>query len=192
MQTVYNIANNTSPIRYRSFTSDLYQAAEHVVPEVLVSKVVQRMMAGENSGWIDLALIHTLSIPFIGGLGAFFVYNHPGMSASYFQQTKAGAAGIPAVLLAQYALEVFQGKGLLHGGFNLKRFLSTAVSKVITRPLVSTASGFLDATGTLNKEYTKLQERFDRQAELSIFSGTRGSKATPGPVKKVEPLQDSY
>ncbi len=64
MQTVYNIANSAFPIRYRSITKDLKESAEFVAPEVVVSKVIEKMFGkkAHGEGWLDLTFIHLFSI----------------------------------------------------------------------------------------------------------------------------------
>ena len=181
MQKVYNALNNASPIRYRTLSTDAYAAALHVAPEVLVSKVVARMLGRPGASVIDLTATHSLSIPFIGGLGVWIGSKfHPRLDGAIQDQFQAGAAGVPAVMLAQYIWGIFKGQGLLHGGFDMKTFLSMAVSKIITRPLMSYTNKFLPKEAI--KAYDALQHRFDKQGIQSVLAGY-DRNATPGADK---------
>ena len=171
MQKVYNAFNNASPIRYRSLTADSYAAATHVAPEVLVSKVLARMFGRPQASWTDLAATHTIAIPFTGGLGVpIGPKYHPRLTDEYKLQFQAGAAGVPAVLVGQHILGIFKGCSLIHGKFDMKEFLATAVSKIITRPLLSSLANFFPDEAL--KAYNRLQYRFDSQSENSALDFT--------------------
>ena len=195
MQTVYNIANSAFPIRYRSITKDLKESAEFVAPEVVVSKVIEKMFGkkAHGEGWLDLTFIHLFSILFIGGLGQpIGPTYHPRVADDYKQQFQSGAAGVPAVIVAAYLLETLKGKGILHWGLSLRRLLVTAVSKIITRPIVTTLLAQMDATNDLYTLYDESQVRFDLQAQQSnLFMGgekarAKYSTAYAAPVKKTK------
>ena len=175
MESVYNLANSAFPIRYRSFVKDLKESAEFVAPEVIVSKIIEKLFGkkGQADGWLDLTFIHLFSIPFIGGLGQpINPTTHPRVANDYKDQFQSGAAGVPAVLVSSYALEILKGRGLLHWGISLRRFLITAVSKIITRPLVTTGLNMLDKTNGLVTLYDESQVRFDKQmVNSNLFMG---------------------
>ena len=61
------IGNHASPIRIQVAAQDLGAAVEFVVPEVLISQVLQKFFGKQPDGWINTSLAHFLSIPFIGG-----------------------------------------------------------------------------------------------------------------------------
>ena len=193
-QTVFNMANSAFPIRWRSIAKDFKESAELVAPEVLVSKIVQRMFGKSvRDGWLDLLFIHLFSIPFLGGLGQpIGPTYHPRVADEYKQQFQSGVAGVPAVIVASYLLETLKGKGILHWGLSLRRLLVTAVSKIITRPIVSTMLAQLDETNDLYTLYDEAQVRFDLQAQQSnLFTGgdkarAKYSTAYAPPLKKTK------
>ena len=193
-QTVFNMANSAFPIRWRSIAKDFKESAELVAPEVLVSKIVQRMFGKSvRDGWLDLLFIHLFSIPFLGGLGQpIGPTYHPRVADDYSQQFQAGAAGVPGVIIGQYLLETLKGKGFFHWHFDLRHFLITVVSKIITRPVVSTLLHQLAATNDLVTLYDQSQVRFDLQAQqTNLFLGGEKARAKYGtayapPLKKTK------
>ena len=178
MESFYALMNNTSPFRYRNFGSDLQQTAEHVAPEVLVGWVISKMFGKKDTpGLVDMTLVHTLSIPLIGGLGYLIAPSvHPDIEAAYSAQLQAGVAGVPAVFVAQYILRIFEGAKFMHWKFNLRNFLIMATSKIITRPLVS-AVGTKVMSKEMAAEYAKLQVRFDNQSKNAFNYLGKGAAA---------------
>ena len=136
MESVQNvISNSVAPVDIRK-PYQAYGTAQLVAVEVLVSKIIRTVLKMENRGIAELAFVHLLSIPFMGGIGAPFgaqssVHN----TGDYAQAFKDGAKGIPGVLLAQWVVNTSY-KGFHFPWFNLKDLLITAGSKTITRPLV--------------------------------------------------------
>ena len=62
MQTVKNVFNNVSPIRTYNAGSDFKETATHVVPEVVVQRVVSKMFGkGAPQPILDSALMHAIS-----------------------------------------------------------------------------------------------------------------------------------
>ena len=115
----------------------LMGSAQYIAVEVLVSQLVRRIMKAPQS-WTDTILVHTLSMPFMGG-AAGFADNNKDIEADpavYGDLFTDGAKGIPAVLLAQWVLHTFY-KGFHVPWFNMKDLLITAGSKTITRPLTA-------------------------------------------------------
>ena len=115
---------------------------EYVAAEVVVTKIVRKLMRAENKGWLELAYIHALSMPFLGGAAAFVAaadrYEgtaESGGAVGVVNNVVDGAKGIPAVLIAQYIIQSFS-KGFHVPWFNLKDLFVTAASKALTRPLV--------------------------------------------------------
>ena len=134
-----NVAKNIIvPIDPRR-TKQLLGSLEYVAAEVVVAKIVRKIIKADTKGWLELAYIHTLSLPFLGGLGAFFENQKDydgqdpdtGKAIGVATQLMDGAKGIPAVLLAQYILESF-AKGFHVPWFNLKDLLITAGTKALT------------------------------------------------------------
>ena len=175
MENVYAVLNNASPVRWRNLGGETQQLLEHVAPEVLIGWVIAKMFGKkERPGLIDMTLAHTLSIPYIGGLGYLIAPdNHPDLEAAYSAQFQAGVAGVPAVFLGEYLLRIFEGGNFFHWKFNLRNFLIMATSKIITRPVVSSVGKMV--TKTMADQYAALQTRFDNQGKNG-FGYLRGKK----------------
>ena len=164
--TVKGGFNKIAPIRYGQVLADTQDVAGHVIPEVLIQKVVNRMFGKKSLGFIEAALVHTFSIPFVGGLGAPIApEKHPGLDGAWSDQFQAGFAGFPAVLVGQYIVEVLYGSPLFHWNFGIRDAIVSAVSKTITRPVLSSLNSLMPAM--LSSNYDRLQARFDMQAENS-------------------------
>lgn len=162
MEGVQNVLSNAfAPVDIRK-GKQVVGAIELVVVEVAVSKIVRAILNMENRGIFELAFIHLLSIPFLGGVGAPFgpqgsvVANQEGYTGAF----KDGAKGIPGVLVAQYIVNTAY-KGFHIPWFNFKDLLITAGTKTITRPLVysvaaklpeAMADGFLVLDALINRQ----------------------------------------
>ena len=145
------------------------------MPEVLVSKIIAKMFGKTDPAIWELLWTHALSIPFIGGLGAPVLGNkrHSKMGDDWSNQIQSAAAGVPAVFLAQYILHTFYGGNLLRmPKIDLRTVILVALSKIITRPLVSALTPMLGGTQVATI-YDKLQERFDAQSKNSNLAGLR-------------------
>ena len=173
MQTVKNVFNNVSPIRTNNVGGDFQETLTHVIPEVAVQRVVSKMFGkGAPQPLVDSALMHALSIPWIGAFAFFGPKYHPTLSADYSKQLAAGAAGVPAVLFARYLVELIGGERILHVPWdNMRDLLIMAVSKAITRPLVSTIGSAMP--DSIQEGYDMLQQRFDAQSFQS-YAQTAG------------------
>ena len=167
-----NVAKNIIvPIDPRR-TKQLLGSLEYVAAEVVVAKIVRKIIKADTKGWLELAYIHTLSLPFLGGLGAFFENQKDyagqdpdtGKAIGVATQLMDGAKGIPAVLLAQYILESF-AKGFHVPWFNLKDLLITAGTKAITRPVVGFVYKYLPENAKENLQIVDIL--ISRQREIS-------------------------
>ena len=110
-------------------------SAQLVAVEVIVSKVIRKILRMGNRGFAELAAIHALSLPFLGGLSGFFSPNHAIGGSSQSDAFADGAKGVPAVLLAQYITNV-AAKGMHIPKISFKEILVTAAAKTLTRPLI--------------------------------------------------------
>ena len=129
------MSNAIAPVDFRK-SKQLIGTAEFVAVEVLVSKVVRSVLKMENRGLMQLAFVHLLSIPFMGGLaGPLPAQSGIGNTAGYGTALADGAKGIPGVLIAQWIIATAT-KGFHFPWFNMKDLLITAGSKTVTRPLV--------------------------------------------------------
>ena len=136
MEQVQNVLSNAiAPVDFRK-AKQLVGTVEFVAVEVLVSKIVRTVLRMENRGLMDLAFVHLLSIPFMGGIAApFGNVRAIGATGGYGQAAVDGAKGIPGVLIAQWIIAT-ASKGFHFPWFNLKDLLITAGSKALSRPLV--------------------------------------------------------
>ena len=130
----------------------------HVAFEVLVSYIARRVLKSERRSILELAAIHTLAIPFEGGLTAFTeAPNSLGFEAPMASQFVDGAKGVPAVFAGTYIANTFMD-GLHAPRLNFKDILITAASKIITKPLRSQLHPYLgqmyrNGTVALNKTF---------------------------------------
>ena len=138
-----NILTNIDlPYDFRR-TKLLLGSLEYIAFEVVVVKMLRKIMRADNVGWARLSYIHALSLPFTGGAAGFFEeqngYTGPRQKdqkeVAFTDQLMDGAKGIPAVLLAQWILDSF-AKGFHAPWFNMKDLLITAGTKALTRPLI--------------------------------------------------------
>ena len=164
------LTNVITPVDPRR-TDLLFGSLEYVAAEVVVAKIVRKIIKADTKGWAELAYIHTLSLPFIGGAGAFFEGNNPyegvdkkGEKVTFTTQLMDGAKGIPAVLLAQYIFASFT-KGFHVPWFNMKDLLITAATKALTRPVVGFVYTYLPSNAQDNLQL--LEILFNRQRDIS-------------------------
>ena len=138
-----NILTNIDlPYDFRR-TKLLLGSLEYIAFEVVVAKMLRKIMRADNLGWARLSYIHALSLPFMGGAAGFFDENNgytgprqkDQKEVAFTDQLMDGAKGIPAVLLAQWILDSF-AKGFHAPWFNMKDLLITAGTKALTRPLI--------------------------------------------------------
>ena len=134
-----NLLNTAAqPVDVRKFKQVL-GSAEYVAAEVLVSYLARYVFKVERRTVMELAAIHAVSIPMIGGFSAGVEDNHAlGYEAPFSDQLYDGAKGIPAVFAAQYVCNTALA-GLHAPKLNFKDILVTAAAKMVTRPLL----GFL-------------------------------------------------
>ena len=142
----WNVIDNAiAPLDFRKGGSQIVGTAEYVAAEVLVSKVIRMVLKMENKGIGELAAIHLISIPFLGGAGApFGPISHVNATDSYQKALVDGAKGVPAVLLAQWVIATAY-KGFHLPWFTVKDILVTAGAKALTRPLVYAVADKLPA-----------------------------------------------
>ena len=132
---ITNVLNNTIlPFDIRK--PDLLGGSLQVITvEVLVAKVIRKILGMGNRGILELAFIHAVSLPMMGGLSAAFGATRPyGMTHS--QAFQDGAKGIPAVFMAQYITGV-ANRGFTIPKVSVKEILVTAASKMLSKPLIN-------------------------------------------------------
>jgi len=127
----------------------------NVTAEVLLSKLLRRILKMEQRGWVELGIIHLLSQPFLGGL--FFGANPTDVSNSTaMQAAQDGAKQTPAVLIAGYIYATSQ-KGFALPSISVRDILITMAAKIGTRLIV---------TQTFNSIPQFIQNGFGQHEEL--------------------------
>ena len=168
--SVVNIATNAIlPVDLRK-TQLVFGNAEYVTVEVLVSALVRKFMKAPKS-WTSLIMIHTLSLPLMGGAQGFVgpIRSVDGRFDLHALFTD-GAKGIPAVLLAQWVLNTFY-KGIHFPWFTMRELMITAGAKILTRPIAGSVYKYLPTT--LQDGQLMLNEVIKRQQAVSTFNGDR-------------------
>ena len=131
-EAVSNVVWNLSEPFTGKATGQLQGTLQHIVTEVAVSKTLRWLLGWEKRGFIELAMVHTISQPFLGAL--FFgeqikpLSGAPGNVDSIFD----GAKQTPAVLIAAYIIKTGQ-KGLHLPWFTLRDLGVTVASKMASR-----------------------------------------------------------
>ena len=135
MSAPMNVFNNAIlPFDVRK-VSLVAGSAQLVLVEVIVSKVIRKILGMGSRGFAELAAIHAVSLPFLGGLSGFFESNKAISGQTYGSAFQDGAKGVPAVLLSQYLINT-AARGMHVPSFSFKEVLVTAASKTLTRPLI--------------------------------------------------------
>jgi len=138
-------------------TKLLLGSLEYIAFEVVVGKMVRKLIKADNVGWARLAYIHAVSMPFLGGAAGFFpeaeAYEgaraDTGKAIGFTDHLVDGAKGIPAVLLAQWILDSVT-KGFHAPWFNMKDLLITAGTKMLTRPVIGFVFKYLPSDAQNN------------------------------------------
>ena len=158
-------------------TKLLMGSLEYIAAEVVVAKVVRKIIKADTKGWLELAYVHALSLPFMGGTAAFFERNagydgtdNEGKKLTFTTQIMDGAKGIPAVLVAQYIIESFS-KGFHAPWFNMKDLLITAGTKAITRPIVGFIYKYLPDNAAENLQI--VDSLIERQRQASSLKSSK-------------------
>ena len=138
--------------------------AQHIVTEVAVSKAIRWLMKWENRSIFDLAVIHTVSQPFLGAL--FFGDDLKAINRSTNMNAALdGAKQTPAVLVAGYILASAQ-KGLHIPRFTLRDLgitvVSKALSRVVTANVVSSMSPAMQQATAAHDNMVNVQKHFSR------------------------------
>jgi len=121
--------------------------AQLVAAEVIVSKLLRKILGMSNRSFSYLTAVHAASLPLIGGMQAPF--SKPvGYGATVFKTgfkdtrtgtnldiLKGAAASVPAVWAAEYIVNT-SGVGFHVPKPSIRDALMTAASKMLTRPLI--------------------------------------------------------
>ena len=133
--------------------------AQIVAAEVLVSKLLRKILGMENRSFAYLVAVHATSLPLVGGIqapfskpvgfgpsayfGSAFALPKTGARETKASRTygtnldivKAAAASVPAVWLAEYIVQT-SGVGFHVPKPGIRDALMTAASKILTKPLI--------------------------------------------------------
>jgi hypothetical protein len=114
-----------------------------IAVEVLVSKLIRIMLRMENKSFGRLILVHSISMPLIGGLVGFAdapaeLKDGPSLTEAFM----GGAKAVPAVFMAQYITNTAL-QGLHVPKLSIRDILITAASKILTRPLLTYVYGYM-------------------------------------------------
>ena len=142
-----NLGKNAfMPIDFR-IPGQVGGAAFYVTAEVLVSWLLRKVIKAPAIPLRDLAIVHAMSLPLIGGMQAPMEANNPlYYEAPLSEQFMAGAKGIPGLMAAVYAHQTFL-KGFHRPQLNFKDVAIMAAAKTLTRPLLSFAYGAIPDAG---------------------------------------------
>ena len=156
--------NGVQPIDIR-YGSQVAGVAEFVAAEVFVSYMARWLFKAEKRTLMELATIHAVSVPLIGGLAAPVEPKHIlGYEAPVTDLIADGAKGVPAVFAAQFIINT-----ALHGlhapKLNFTDILMTIGAKVVTRPILSLVYPFLGPTFRTNLDV--VDGLFDKQRAAS-------------------------
>ena len=151
----------------------LFGSVEYVAIEVLISAVVRNFMGkGAARSWTDLILVHTLSLPFMGGAVGFTDQDvRIDAKKEWTNHFKAGAKGIPAVLLAEWTLATFY-KGFHVPWFGMKDLLITAGAKTISRPITAGLYQFFPSA--MQDSYQLVTQMIANQKDKSSLKSKGG------------------
>ena len=121
----------------------VFGAAEYVFFEVFTHWMLMYFLKFEKRSFMELAAIHTVSLPFIGGMGAFLDFTDArGYEAPWGAILADGGKGVPAVFAAQYVVNTAL-RGIHAPSIKFKEVLTTIAAKILSRVLLSSGYSFL-------------------------------------------------
>ena len=171
-------------------TKLLMGSLEYIAAEVVVAKVVRKIIKADTVGWAQLAYVHAISLPFMGGAAAFFDQNidyqgtdDKGKKIGFGQQFMDGAKGIPAVLLAQWIVASFT-KGFHAPWFNMKDLFITAAAKAVTAPLLWTIHDYMPFIVQNGLQSNDILHEY--QANRSRFTSVTTKRGKPSPFVEIK------
>ena len=151
----------------------------YVALEVAVSKLLRRISGSVDKPILQLAVIHTISLGLMGGVGASMSIDNRGVipygQKGIKQHLKQGMKGVPALFLANYIYNTFF-YGFLFGGFSMRDAMITAAAKILTRPIASKVYGMSKFT---QNAFDAQQLMEDSQTLMSNFAKVGVSYVKP-------------
>ena len=159
-----NIASNAAaPVMGQSLALG---TVEYVLLEAAVSMLLRRLIKAPRRSFLQEVALHTISLPFLGGLGAPFgktrTYND-----TYTKQVIDGSKGIPAVFLAQY-VQATAAKGFHLPSLSVNDVVITAIAKTITRPATKVSFDF--APAVIREHIERIRLLVGRQENASLLA----------------------
>ena len=152
----------------------VFGAAEYVFFEVFTHWMLMYFFKFERRSFMELAAIHTVSLPFIGGGAAFVEFPHPmGYEAPWGDLVMDGAKGIPAVFAAQYVVNTAL-KGLHAPSIKFKEVLTTCAAKILSRLILSGGYNFFPV-GAFRSNLDILDMAFSKQFMTSRLKGDKAA-----------------
>jgi hypothetical protein len=115
-------------------------SALYIALEVAVSKLLRRIMGGNNKTIPELVMMHLISLGIMGGVSASMTSPNenivPYGAPSIKQHAKQGMKGVLPLYIAQYIQQTFYS-GFYMGAISLREAAITAAAKILTRPIAS-------------------------------------------------------
>ena len=109
--------------------------AQLVAAEVIVSKLLRKVLGMSDRSFSYLAAVHAASLPLIGGMQAPFSKPIGYAPRPNLEVLQAAAATVPAVWAAEYVVQT-SGVGFHVPRPSIRDALMTAASKMLTKPLI--------------------------------------------------------
>ena len=141
--SIQNVPMNlVVPVDFRK-QSLLSGTVTSIALETIVSRMLRQLTGIQKRGWMELATIHAIAQPFLGGLNYFNNKERASSSPSFMTALQDGAKDTPAVLVAAYIAQVGQS------GFTIPRIgvqdtIMVLVAKAVTRAIQIQVAGQVD------------------------------------------------
>ena len=112
--------------------------AQVVVAEVIISKLLRKVIGMQDRSFAYLVAVHAASLPLIGGLQAPFSKPYGYEPKPNLKVLQAAAGTVPAVYAAEYIVNT-SAVGFHVPKPSIRDALITAASKMLTKPLIGAA-----------------------------------------------------
>ena len=147
--------------------------AQLIAIEVVVAKLLRKILGMGDRGVLQLAAIHAISLPFLGGVGGFFQAAGGLAGERVMESVQNSVKTVPAVWLAQYIVNTGL-QGFHMPKITFKDALVTAASKAISRPLIVLLYPNLHTTLQKNFDlWNAMEQQQNAASNLKRFSGGR-------------------
>ena len=146
-------------------------SAQKVFLEVFVSKVLRKLIAkGDPHSILDLVLIHTFSLPFIGGVNPYRDNDKANpYRASSMDGIISGVTEMPALYFGFYVNKVLN-KGFVMPTMSFSDLLFFTAGKAISAAVTGLVGGTVNKIGMLrngNEAFQLLVARQQNQSNLN-------------------------